>query len=74
MGPAICVTAVSPDTRFAGQVGADTNLGMAHDNLDVELCTTTAHHDLITGTAVTARPADPAELGFAGDGDIGVIG
>ena len=65
---------MSPDTRFAGHVGADTNLGMTHHDLDVELCTAAAHHDLVAGAAVTARPADPAELSFAGDSHIGVIG
>ena len=70
---AACGTAASSDTSFAGHVGADSNLGMTHDDLDVEPCTTAAHHDLIAGTAVTARPADFAELGLTGDSDVGVI-
>ena len=71
--PAAYGTAASSDARFAGQIGADSNLGMTHDDLDIELCTAAAHHDLIAGAAVTARPADLAELSLTGDSDVGVI-
>src|SRR5687768_18415629 len=46
---------------------------MTHDDLDVELRTAAAHHDLIAGAAVTSGPADLAELGLTGDGDVRVI-
>src|SRR5215203_2778192 len=46
---------------------------MTHDYLDLELCAATAHHDLIAGAAVTARPADFAELRLTSDADVGVI-
>src|SRR4029453_10391127 len=63
----------SSNTSFADLVGADLNLGMTHDDLDVEPCAALAHHDLIAGAAVTARPADLAELSLTGDSDVGVI-
>ena len=49
------MTAASSDAGFAGLIGADANLGMTHDNLNVEPCAAAAHHDLIAGAAVTAR-------------------
>src|SRR5215207_10212538 len=46
---------------------------MTHDYLDLELCAATAHHDLIAGAAVTAHPADFAELRLTSDADVGVV-
>ena len=57
-----------------GHVGADPNLGVTHDDLDVEPGAAVAHHDLVAGAAVAAGPADLAELGLTVDGDVGVIG